>query len=65
MVKPFFILSKSLDVWDNNTALPYEIRASVSGISPIGGICSSSRYSIIEYVALISIQNAAHELGHK
>ncbi len=34
-------------------------------MSSIGGICGPSKYGIVEYSGLNSIQNAAHELGHK
>jgi hypothetical protein len=34
-------------------------------MSSIGGICGTNKYSIVEYSGLNSIQNAAHELGHK
>ena len=54
-----------LDVWDNIAASGPATRSGVIGTSTIGGICSNSQYSIVEYGGLNSIQNAAHELGHK
>lgn len=58
-------LINSLDIWDSNPLNPSNIRSSVVGLSAIGGICSNNQYSIIEHAGLNSIQNAAHELGHK
>ena len=40
-------------------------RSGVIGMSSIGGVCSADKYSVVEYAGLNSIQNAAHELGHK
>ena len=54
-----------MDVWDNIVSQSYATRSAVIGMSSIGGICSGTRYSIIEYSGLNSIQNAAHEIGHK
>ena len=65
MFKRFFILFNSLDIWDSDKTAANAKRASVVGISNIARICSDSRYSIIEYSGLNSIQNAAHELGHR
>ncbi len=54
-----------LDIWDSNSAAVPASRSAVIGTTPISGICSNYQYSIIEYAGLNSIQNAAHELGHK
>lgn len=49
----------------NQTGLPPSSRSAVIGLSSIGGICSPLRYSIVEFLGINEIQNAAHELGHK
>jgi hypothetical protein len=54
-----------LDIWDGNNASHPDTRSVVIGSSPISGICSPTQYSIMEFSGLNSIQNAAHELGHK
>jgi hypothetical protein len=48
----------------NVSTLPAASRSSSIGFSAIGGICSPSRYAIVEYLGFNNIQNAAHELGH-
>jgi hypothetical protein len=37
----------------------------VTGVSRIGGICGSYRYSIIEEMGFFNHITATHELGHK
>jgi len=54
-----------LDIWDSNNASLPDTRSGVIGTAPISGICSPYQYSIMEFSGLNSIQNAAHELGHK
>jgi hypothetical protein len=62
-ITPCFYLR--LDIWDSNAAAVPATRSGVIGTAPISGICSPSQYSIIEFSGSNSIQNAAHELGHK
>ena len=54
-----------LDIWDNIATNTPSARSGVVGTSPVGGICSNTQYSIVEYMGLNTIQNNAHELGHK
>ncbi len=54
-----------MDIWDSNVASNPSSRSGVVGLSYIGEICGTNKYSILEYQGLNSIQNAAHELGHK
>ncbi len=55
-----------MDIWDSNVASNPSSRSGVDGTSYIGEICGTNKYSILEYQGLMnSIQNAAHELGHK
>jgi hypothetical protein len=42
-----------------------DTRSGVIGVTNIAGICGLQKYSVVEYAGLNSIQNAAHELGHK
>ena len=63
LIKNLFIFS--LDVWDNIATYSPDSRMGVVGMSNIGGICTANQYSIVEYLGLNSIQNNAHELGHK
>lgn len=58
-----FFLSK--DIWSNLTTASSSSRSAAIGYSIIGGICSSKKYSIIEYSAFSIVQNAGHELGHR
>jgi hypothetical protein len=54
----------SLDIWGNNINSSQSI--GVNGITQkIGGICSETKYSVIEWNGFAQIQNAAHELGHR
>ena len=63
--KGFNFFLYRLDIWDNDITKSNDSRSSIIGFSSIGGICSSNQYSIIEFGGLNSIENAAHELGHK
>ncbi len=55
-----------MDIWDGNANIDPSSRSGVIGVnSGIAGICGTNKYSILEYQGLSSIQNAAHELGHK
>ncbi len=40
-------------------------RSAVIGYSSIGGICTTNKYSLVEFIGFNNIQNAGHELGHK
>ena len=55
----------SMDLWDSNTMLTSSQRSSIVGLSYVGQICTSYKYSIIEEEGFNNMQNAAHELGHK
>jgi hypothetical protein len=63
--KCFNNLYLRLDIWDNYAQSASDTRSGVIGVTSIAGICGSQRYSIVEYAGLNSIQNSAHELGHK
>jgi hypothetical protein len=54
-----------MDIWDSNAAAVPGSRSGVIGTAFIAGVCSTNKYSIVEYGGLNSIQNAAHELGHR
>lgn len=54
-----------MDLWDSNTMLTSSQRSSIVGLSYVGQICTSYKYSIIEEEGFNNMQNAAHELGHK
>jgi hypothetical protein len=54
-----------LDIWDYDARSSPFTRSDVIGVSGIGGICGTNKYSILEYEGLNSIHYAAHELGHK
>ncbi len=53
-----------MDIWDSNSAAVPGSRSGVIGAALIAGVCSSNKYSIVEYAGFNSISNAAHELGH-
>ena len=53
-----------MDIWDSNAVAVPGSRSGVIGTAFIAGVCSTNKYSIVEYGGLNSIQNAAHELGH-
>ena len=65
MVNNYFF-SSSLDIWDSNSKLSLQQRRGVVGFTspPLGCICGSHKYSIIEFNGFTFVQNAAHELGH-
>ena len=48
-----------------SSLLPSQRRGAIGYTSLIGGVCSSKKYSIIEYAGFNQIQNAAHELAHR
>jgi hypothetical protein len=54
-----------MDIWDGNATLRAENRSAVVGAAFTAGICSNSKYSIVEYAGFNSISIAAHELGHR
>ena len=65
MLLSFWYFNLSLDVWDNIASGSAGSRSAVIGSAYMASICSNNQYSIIEYAGLNSIQNAAHELGHR
>ena len=48
-----------------SSLLPSQRRGAIGYTSLIGGVCSSKKYSIVEYAGFNEIQNAAHELAHR
>jgi hypothetical protein len=52
----------SLDIWGDNKK---ESQGVIGYTQKIGGICSETKYSVIEWSGFAQIQNAAHELGHR
>ena len=64
--KLIFLLHKSLDIWMSDSSIPpSQRRGAIGYTSLIGGVCSSKKYSIVEYAGFNEIQNAAHELAHR
>ena len=52
-------------IWDSNAVAVPGSRSGVIGTAFIAGVCSTYKYSIVEYAGLNSISNTAHELGHR
>jgi hypothetical protein len=50
-------------MWYNNINSS-DSRGVIGYTQEIGGICSESKYAVIEWSGFQQIQNAAHELGH-
>jgi hypothetical protein len=51
-----------LDIWDLNNIPPSGV---VGYTQEIGGVCSNSKHSVVEWNGFQIIYNAAHELGHR
>ncbi len=55
--------SFSLDIWRDSYSK--DSRDVIGYTQEIGGICSQTKYSVVEWDGFLQIQNIAHELGHR